>query len=321
MDCAGNECGGHLACEEGGSGDTDAGGRWTMKPAPFEYVAAGSLAEALKLKAEYGDDAKFLAGGQSLVPAMNFRLVQAAALIDINGVSELQFSRREADGLTVGALTRQRQLERSEDVRNLAPLLFETVPFVAHPQIRNRGTLGGSLAHADPAAELPVVAVALDASFRLQSSAADRWVTAKSFFKGLFMTELAFDELLTEVKLPALPARTGCAFTEFARRRGDYAIMGVAAVVTLDEAGQCTKARLVYLNAGDGPVDAAEAAGLLIGAKPDAAAIQAAARTAAEREISPMGNVHASVAYQHHLANVLTVRALKTAVERASATV
>jgi carbon-monoxide dehydrogenase medium subunit len=289
-----------------------------MKPAPFDYQAPHSLEEALALKARHGDDAKFLAGGQSLIPAMNFRLVQAALLVDVNGVPGLDFIRAHGGELRMGALTRQRRLERDPLVAQHAPLLRETMPHVAHPQIRNRGTLGGSLAHADPAAELPVIAVALGARLRAQSTRGERWISADDFFKGLFTTDLAPDEMLVEVALPALPPRTGTAFMEFARRRGDYALMGVAAVVMLEGDGVCQPARLVYLNAGDGPVSAKQAAGILQGEKPSPQVIEAAAASAGD-EIYPMGNVHASPDYQRHLARVLTQRALTLAFERAQA--
>ena len=289
-----------------------------MKPAPFNYLAPASLDAALALKAKHGDEAKFLAGGQSLVPAMNFRLVQASWLVDLNGLGELDFIRLGDGGeLRIGAMTRQRRLERDPLVARHAPLLHEAMPFIAHPQIRNRGTLGGSLAHADPAAELPVIALALDARVRVQSTRGERWISAAEFFLGLFTTALAPDEMLVEVALPPQPARTGNAFVEFARRRGDYALMGVAALVTLDAAGNCQRARLVYLNAGEGPVEARQAAAQLEGQRPTPAALAAATRFAAENEINPLGNVHASPAYQRHLANVLTRRALERAVERA----
>jgi len=289
-----------------------------MKPAPFEYAAPASLAAALALKAEHGDEAKFLAGGQSLVPAMNFRLVQAALLIDLNGLAELDYIRADqGGGLRLGGMTRQRRLEREPLVAARAPLLHEAMPWVAHPQIRNRGTLGGSLAHADPAAGLPVVALALQARLRAQSAGGERWIDAADFFVGLFTTALAPDEMLVEIVLPPLPARTGTAFVEFARRRGDYALMGVAAVVTLDDAGRIRQVRLVYLNAGEGPLLAAQAAGQLVGQQPAAQRMAEAARLAAETEIAPSGNVHATVAYQRHLAAVLTRRALQRAVERA----
>ncbi len=289
-----------------------------MKPAPFDYAAPATLAEALALKAQHGDDAKFLAGGQSLIPAMNFRLVQAALLVDLNRLAELDYIRPAGDGgLRIGAQTRQRRLERDALVARHAPLLHEAMPNVAHPQIRNRGTLGGSLAHADPAGELPVIAVALDAQVRVQSAQAERWVPAADFFQGLFTTALASDEMLVEVALPPLPPGTGTAFVEFARRRGDYALMGVAAVVTLDGAGRCQAARLVYLNAGEGPVSAPDAADALVGETYMPEVIAEAAAHAAEDEIRPMGNVHATPAYQRHLARVLTRRALERAFERA----
>jgi aerobic carbon-monoxide dehydrogenase medium subunit len=289
-----------------------------MKPAAFDYVAPASLAEALALKAEQGDEAKFLAGGQSLVPAMNFRLVQAALLIDLNGLDDLDFVQQGAGGeLRLGAMTRQRRLERSPVVARQAPLLYEALPWVAHPQIRNRGTLGGSLAHADPAAELPVVALALEARLRAQSASGERWIPAEEFFLGLFTTALAPDEMLAEVALPPIPARTGTAFVEFARRRGDYALMGVAAVVSLHDSGLIQRARLVYLNAGEGPLLAPQAAALLEGRQPTPDVLAEAARLASETEIAPTGNVHASPAYQRHLAAVLTRRALQRAVERA----
>ncbi len=290
-----------------------------MKPAPFEYAAPASLEAALALKARHGDDAKFLAGGQSLIPAMNFRLVQAALLVDVNGLTGLDYVRAEGGELRLGALTRQRRLERDPLVKQHAPLLHETMPFVAHPQIRNRGTLGGSLAHADPAAELPVIAVALGARIKAASARGERWITADDFFRGLFTTDLADDEMVVEVALPALPRRTGTSFIEFARRRGDYALMGLAAVVTLDEKGVCQQAKLVYLNAGDGPVNARQAAGRLHGEAPSAQVIDAAAALASETEINPMGNVHASPEYQRHLARVLTRRALTQAIGRAQA--
>jgi len=291
-----------------------------MKPAPFEYQAPGSLEAALDLLARHGGDAKLLAGGQSLIPVMNFRLAEPSLLIDVNKLAELDFIRGdEGGGLRIGALTRQRRLERDPLVAELAPLLHETVPWVAHPQIRNRGTIGGSLAHADPAAELPAVAVALGARLRLQRAGGERWVDAQDFFAGLFTTALEPDEILTEIALPPLPSRTGWAFLEVARRHGDYAQIGVAALVALDESGRCREARLVYLSAGDRPMEAREAARLLAGQEISPAAITAAAEKASRDEIDPAGDVHASAEFKRHLARVLTGRVLRKAVERASA--
>jgi len=188
---------------------------------------------------------------------------------------------------------------------------------VAHPQIRNRGTLGGSLANADPAAELPVIMLALGARLKARSADSERWVDAQTFFSGMFTTDLAPDEMLVEIELPAQPARTGWSFIEVAPRAGDYALMGIAALVTLAENKACNQARLVYLNAGDGPVEAKEAAQRLEGGVLNDELIDSAARTASEKEIMPFGNIHASAEYQRHLANVLTRKALKIAVRRA----
>lgn len=290
-----------------------------MKPAPFEYQAPDSLEAALAVMAEHGDDAKVLAGGQSLIPAMNFRVAQPTLLVDLNPVSELDYIRRGDDGeLQIGAMTRQRTVELDPLVAESAPLLHETMPYIAHPQIRNRGTLGGNLAHADPASELPAIAVARGARFKVQSKDGERWIDAGDFFFGMFMTDLQPGEILVEIAFPPMPPRTGWSFVEVSRRPGDYAMMGLGAVVTLDEDGVCTDAHLVYLNAGDGPVDAPQAAGLLKGEKRGEDAFEAAAVKASQDEIDPFGNVHATVEYQRHLARVLTRRALDTAFQRAT---
>lgn len=289
-----------------------------MKPAPFDYLAPDSLEAALATMEQHGFDAKLLAGGQSLVPMMNFRLAQPAVIVDLNGLADLSAIRGGEDGgLRLEAMVRQRQLERDPLVAELAPLVRETMPYVAHPQIRNRGTLGGSLAHADPAAELPVVAVALEARFRVQRAGSSRWIEAQDFFVGLMSTVLAPEEILVEVALPPLLPRTGTAFTEVARRHGDFAQAGVAAVVTLDKNGICTRARLVYLNLGEVPMVAANAADILVGGKPVPAVIREAAEVACRQEIDPSGDIHATVDYKRHLARVLTERALPQAFERA----
>ncbi|HEX5761218.1 MAG TPA: FAD binding domain-containing protein [Thermoanaerobaculia bacterium] len=290
-----------------------------MKPAPFAYEAPDSLGAALDLLARHGGDAKVLAGGQSLIPVMNFRLAQPALLVDLNRLPGLDFVRRTpAGGLAIGAMTRQRRLEREPLIREAAPLLAEAIPYIAHPQIRTRGTIGGSLAHADPAAELPAVAVALRARFRLQREGGERWVDAASFFAGLFTTELAAEELIVEVELPPPPPRAGWAFLEVARRHGDYAQVGVAALVALEADGRCREARLVYLSVGDAPVVAERAAAQLAGEVPTEEAIAAAADTAAREEMDPTGDLHASARFKRHLARVLTVRALRLATARAA---
>jgi aerobic carbon-monoxide dehydrogenase medium subunit len=289
-----------------------------MKPAPFKYVAARSSAEALDLKALHGEEAAFLAGGQSLVPAMNFRLARPAVLIDINPLVALDGVHAQARGtVRIGALTRHRTLERDPIIARHQPLLHEALPHIAHPQIRNRGTLGGNLAHADPASELPAVMLALDAKLRAQSSSGERWIEAGAFFKAALTSALRADEMLVEIEVPALPQRCGTCFVEVARRRGDFALMGVAAVVVISEMGICTQARLAYCGAGDTPVRV-EAAHALVGGAITADRIRDAAALAA-RELDPPGNVHAGKDYQRHLAGVLTRRALISALERCRA--
>jgi carbon-monoxide dehydrogenase medium subunit len=288
-----------------------------MKPAPFEYLAPDSMLSALEIMTAHGEGAKLLAGGQSLVPAMNFRLTQPAVLVDLNKLDDLAYIKRQNGGLRIGAMTRQRHLERDPLVAQVAPLLAEAVPHIAHVQIRNRGTLGGSLAHADPAAELPVIMVALGGRFLLKRASSERWVRASDFFQGIFTTELAADEILAEIEIPRMEQRTGWSFFEFARRSGDYALIGVAALITLDERNHCRSAQLVYLNAGETPLVAHKAASLLVGQSPSDELFQSVADVASQEEIAPSGDIHASVAYLKHLARVLTIRALRRATGRA----
>src|SRR5215212_6596416 len=282
-----------------------------MKPAPFEYFAPDSLEEALDLMSQHAGEAKILAGGQSLVPAMNFRVVQPTLLIDLNRVSTLSYIQEDNHSIQVGAMTRERQLEFDSSIAKSVPLLHEAVPYIAHPQIRNRGTLGGSLVNADPAAELPVLMLALEARLKAKSKSGERWVNARDFFVGMFTTALEQDEILVEIELPVSPSRTGWSFMEVAPRAGDYALMGVAVLVTLDANGKCERAKLVYLNAGEGPVETPEAEKLLMGQTLSDELIEAAASSASERELSPFGNIHTSPEFQRHLANVLTKKALK----------
>ena len=289
-----------------------------MKPAPFQYIAATSLAHALALKSEHGDQAKFLAGGQSLMPTMNFRLARPAVLIDINGVGELSGIACAATGPTrIGATTRYRAMERDAAFGAAFPLIREALPEIAHPQIRNRGTLGGNLSHADPASEMPAIAVALQARLKLQSATSERWIAAADFFLGALTTDLQPDEMLTAIELPRPVPRTGSCFLEIARRRGDFAIAGIAAMVTLDGDQKCTHARLVLCGVGETPVDASAAAGALIGNAVTEQAIRDVAALA-QGMIAPGGSVHATSSYQRHIAGVLTERALATAHLRAS---
>ena len=289
-----------------------------MKPAPFEYVAPESLEAALSILRQHGYDAKLLAGGQSLIPLLNFRLAKPAVLVDLNRLTDLDFVRATPEGgLRIGAMVRQSRLESDPLVAEKVPLLAEAVPFIAHPQIRNRGTLGGTLAHADPAAELPTVTLALQCRFRLQSDQGDRWVAAEDFFVGLLTTALSPEEVLAEIEIPPPTPRTGWTFLEFSRRHGDYALAGLAAGLTLDEAGICTAARLIFLSAGDGPMVACGAAARLVGATVDGPLIEDIARQVAQDEVAPTGDIHASAEFKRHLCRVLTARALQTAVGRA----
>jgi CO/xanthine dehydrogenase FAD-binding subunit len=288
-----------------------------MKPAPFEYRAPDSVEETLGLLREHGSEAKLLAGGQSLVPAMNFRVVQPGVLIDLNRVAEVSYIHEEAGAVRVGAMTRERHLEFDPIIAEQIPLLHEAVPFIAHPQIRNRGTIGGSIVHADPAAELPVLMLALDARLKARSASGERWIAAREFFSGMFTTALEPDEILLEIELPSNSGHTGWSFMEVAPRAGDYALMGLAALVTLNQQKKCERVRLVYLNAGDGPVEAAQAEKLLEGETLNDKLIDSAAALASEKEIHPFGNVHTSPEFQRHLAAVLTGRALRQAMARA----
>jgi carbon-monoxide dehydrogenase medium subunit len=289
-----------------------------MKPAPFKYYAPATVDEALAHLAEHGWDAKVLAGGQSLVPMMNFRLAQPAVLVDLNNVAELFYIRPSRDGgLLVGAMTRQRQLEHDPLVAERAPMIHAALPKVAYPQVRSRGTFGGSIAHADPSAELVAASVALSGKFRLRSKRGERWVPAEEFFVGLVTTVLEPDELLVEIALPPLPSRSGWSFLEVARRHHDFALVGAAAVARLNGGGRCEEARLVFFSVGDGPVEARQAAGVLQGREPTAEAIGEAAETAGEADVDPSSDINASAAYRRHLVKVLGRRALTQAFERA----
>jgi carbon-monoxide dehydrogenase medium subunit len=287
-----------------------------MKPASFKYIAASSLDHALSAKSQYGDEAKFLAGGQSLVPAMNFRLARPAVLIDLNPLAELSYVADDADGVRVGALTPYCDLERNARFLNLCPLFADALPHIAHPQIRNRGTIGGNLSHADPASELPALAIAMQARFRIRSSTAEREVSAADFFLGLLTTDIQDDEMLVEIVYPAATAGSGSCFMEVARRRGDYALAGVAAIIAVSDQGICTEARLALCGVGDTPVEASHVAAALIGQRVTTKALAGVADRVREM-IDPPGSVHGTPDYQRHIAGVLTERAFGCAFERA----
>jgi aerobic carbon-monoxide dehydrogenase medium subunit len=286
-----------------------------MKPAAFAIETPGSVEEAVALLAGTDEDVKVLAGGQSLIPLLNFRLAAPDLLVDLSRVPRLSYIRADGNGLAIGAMTRQRALERSADVAELAPLLAEAVPFVAHQPIRNRGTLGGSLAHADPASELCTVMLALDATVLAVGEAGEREIGIRDFFLGAYTTALEPDELLTEVRVPLLPAG-GSAFTEVARRRGDFALVGVAAFLSLDGDGHIGQARLAYASMGPTPLRAHAAEAVLCGQEPRQAVFAEAAKTAVA-ELDGGEDLQASRAYRRHLAEVLTRRALARSLDRA----
>jgi CO/xanthine dehydrogenase FAD-binding subunit len=291
-----------------------------MKPPPFDYYNPSSIDEALMHLAEHGYDAKALAGGQSLIPMLNFRLAQPEVLVDLNNIPELSYIKPAEDGgVRLGAMTRHYQVENDPLVADRAPLISEAMPQIATTQIRSRGTFGGSIAHADPSAELVAISVALGASFQLRSQSGTREVKATDFFLGMFTTRLDPEELLVEVSLPPLPMRTGWALKEIARRPHDFALVGVAAVVSLDDRENVSDARIVLFSVGDGPVPAQNAAALMRGQQPSTELIHAAAEVAGTDDVDPSSDIHASAAYRRQLVKVLSRQALETALERARA--
>ncbi|WP_372364556.1 xanthine dehydrogenase family protein subunit M [Candidatus Uabimicrobium sp. HlEnr_7] len=289
-----------------------------MKPSAFEYYKPSTIEEALDLMHQYGSEAKILAGGQSLVPAMNFRLADPSILIDINFLNDLSYiNEHRKHGLLIGAMTRHVQVEKSSIVAEKCPLLHETMPYIAHPQIRNRGTIGGSIVHADPAAELPAIMLALDAKLRLRSKDNERWVEIADFFTGMFGTAMTENEILVEVAIPHKPKRYGFAFDEVSRRHGDYAMAGVAVSLRVDRKGRCEQGKIVFFSVGDAPVLANNASKLLEKEQLSDELLENVANVASEQDIEPGSDIHASAKYRRHLAKVLTKKTLKRAFDRA----
>jgi CO/xanthine dehydrogenase FAD-binding subunit len=287
-----------------------------MKPPAFDYVRPTSVDAAIAVLAEHASDAKVIAGGQSLVPMLNFRLLAPAVLVDINGIAELDYIREEADGgLRIGALTRHHRLMTASAVREQFPVLAEAMRHVAHLAIRNRGTIGGSLAHADPAAELPMMAVLLNATLTLTGTSGVRRVAAADFFRGVLTTVLAADELLTEVALPPLPLRTGWGFHEFSRRAGDFALAAATATLTASN-GRAADVRLAVTGVGETPLRLAAAEAALHGRAIDAPSL-ADAVALVRAAVRPMDDLHGSADYRRHLVGGLMARALQDAWRRA----
>jgi carbon-monoxide dehydrogenase medium subunit/6-hydroxypseudooxynicotine dehydrogenase subunit alpha len=280
-----------------------------VKPPPFDYHDPRSIDEALALLADAGDEGKALAGGQSLVPLLNFRLAQPAVLVDLNRIPELSYLRRQEGRLQIGAMCRQARLELSPVAQEGWPLLGDALALVAHPQIRNRGTVGGSAAHSDPAAELPIALTALDAQFKLRSQRGDRIVSADDFFVTHLTTALEPDELLVEIEVPPLPEGTGHAFHEYSRRHGDFALGGAAVTYTKGARGRCSAARIVLLGAADVPLRARDAEDALEGQAMSEELAREAAQLAV-RDIEPTGDIHGSGEYRKRLIEAMVRRAV-----------
>jgi len=287
-----------------------------MKPAAFDYVIADSIDMAVASLAEGGGDAKIIAGGQSLVPMLNFRLLRPSVLIDINRIGDLAFIEEAGKKIRIGALTRHYQLETSPVIARHLPVLASAMTHVAHLAIRNRGTIGGSLSHADPAAELPMMAVLLDAELHIASVLGKRTIAARDFFVGALTVDLARDDIVTEIVLPKLPPKTGWGFEEVASRSGDFALAAAAATLTLS-AGVISQARIALTGVGATPVRAAEAEALLVGQALEPGVIDRII-DAVRAAIEPDTDLHASSDYRRHLAGVLAGRAVSAAWRRAS---
>ena len=290
-----------------------------MKSAAFEYTRAASIGEASELLARHGDGAKLLAGGQSLVPMMAMRLLRPAWLIDINEIAALKFVAAEKDAVRIGACTRQAVVERDGALAERVPLLRQALSWVGHAQTRNRGTIGGSLAHADPCAELPLAAQVLGARMVLRSLRGKRTLDAASFFAGAMSTAIRADECLEEIEWPVWrESRTGSAFTELCIRHGDFAVVAAAAQVALDDSGRCVRAAFGLGAVGQTPLAFPKLAAGLVGSPLGKEVVWETAKKAAD-ESEPGSDLHASSEYRRHLARVLAARALHTAHERAKA--
>jgi carbon-monoxide dehydrogenase medium subunit len=287
-----------------------------MKLPPFDYEAPETVAGAVGLLAEHLDDASVLAGGQSLMPLLAMRLARPAVLIDINHLTELSAVSVTDGWVSVGAMTREYAAEESDVISDAVPLLAAALPLIGHDAIRSRGTIGGSMAHADPAAELPAVAQALDAEFVVRSLSGERVIPAAEWFEAYLTTSRRPDELLMAVRFPAAPPGTGVSFLEVARRHGDFAIVGLAASLTLSD-GVIRAARLAFSGIADVPVRAAEAEGLLVGERPSAGLFDEAARRATA-DIDPPADLHGSSEYRRKVAAALVRRGLQAAADDAS---
>ena len=287
-----------------------------MIPAPFDYQVASSLSEAVALLERHGEEAKVLAGGQSLLPLLKLRLGQVRLLVDIGRIPGLAYIKEEGGFLRIGAGTTEAALERSDLVRAKYPILLDTARVIADPLVRNRATVGGNLAHGDPGNDHPATMIALGAEVVATGKKGERKIPIDKFFTGLFTTALAVNEILTEIRIPVPPPRSGGAYVKLERKVGDYATAAAAAQVMLGKGGEVERTGIGLTNAGPTPVRATEAEQYLGGKKPDAATIAEAARLAA-RAAKPSPDRRGTVEYKREMARVLTARALTTAVQRA----
>jgi aerobic carbon-monoxide dehydrogenase medium subunit len=288
-----------------------------MIPAPFDYHRPGTLDEAIGLLARYGDQAKVLSGGMSLLPTLKLRLGSYAHLVDINRIPGLEYIKEEKGWLRIGAGTRQATLERSEVIRKIG-VLADALPLIADPLVRNRSTIGGNIANGDPANDHPAIAIALGAELVARGRGGERTIPAQRFYQGLFVTELKPDEILTEVRIPLPAGKSGSAYRKLKRKTGDYAVVAVAVQLTLGKGGAVERAGIALTNAGPTPIDAVAASKFLAGRTPDETAITEAARLAAAAG-APSADRRGSVEYKREMARVLAGRALKVALERAKA--
>lgn len=283
-----------------------------MKPCAFEYLSPKSVEEAINLLDRYGDDAKIIAGGQSLVPMMNFRLARPEILIDINGIKELEYIKTEGDELVIGALTRERDIEQSPVVVEKWPILSKAISFIGHSTIRNRGTIGGSLVHADPSAEIPTTLCALNGNVKVVGPSGEKKLQPEEFFLTYLTTSLEPSDLLVEVRIPALPQNTGWSFMELSRRSGDFAIVAVGILLFTETSGVCSEVRISMGGVAPTPVRAEEAEALLAGQKITEKLIAEAAQQAAE-ETDTEPDYHASAEYRMDMARVFVKRGLQEA--------
>jgi CO/xanthine dehydrogenase FAD-binding subunit len=289
-----------------------------MKPPPFEYAAPGTLAEAVSLLKQHEEaEAKILAGGQSLMPLLNMRLARPELLIDLGKLSELDYIREMDGALAIGAMTSKRAVEQSAVVKSRQPLLHAATLFIGHPQIRNRGTVGGSLAQADPAGEYPALALLLDAELRATGPGGDRVIRADEFFVTYLTTALEPTEVLTEVRMATLGEGTGWSFQEVSRRHGDFAMAGAAVTVSLDGGGRCSEAKIVLFGVGATPLRARAGEEVVNGEQPGDSVFAQAGQKASEALEEPLSDIHAPEEYRRDLARVLTQRALAEAAARA----